>query len=238
MHDTPKHPLTSTAHDTVAMAVDSPRVESWNPHLAVATASVATSIVARSFPTGWQAAVLRPPQLKLFSVQFTGRVASAVSLPVTATKLKVSSFQFPQLGGWRKNTATCESLPAGDAPGNVPPQASDASSMAASAAEPAGQPPGRTRIKPPGDVIKLEDRLFYVLQPSLETLIGEGSLAFPFHPFPYQFEGVAFLYPRHAAILADEMGLGKTMQAITAMRLLLHARRSCAACCWSAPSRW
>ena len=40
--------------------------------------------------------------------------------------------------------------------------------------------------------------------------------------FPFQFEGVAFLYPRHAAILADEMGLGKTMQAITAIRLLLH----------------
>jgi SNF2 family DNA or RNA helicase len=34
---------------------------------------------------------------------------------------------------------------------------------------------------------------------------------------------VAFLYPRYAAILADEMGLGKTMQAITAVRMLLHA---------------
>ena len=38
-------------------------------------------------------------------------------------------------------------------------------------------------------------------------------------------EGIAFLYPRAAAVLADEMGLGKTMQAITAMRLLLHARQ-------------
>jgi SNF2 family DNA or RNA helicase len=37
-------------------------------------------------------------------------------------------------------------------------------------------------------------------------------------------EGVAFLYPRHAALLADEMGLGKTMQSITAMRLLIHTR--------------
>ena len=80
----------------------------------------------------------------------------------------------------------------------------------------------RTRIKPPGDIIKLADRLHYVLQPSLESLLAEGSLAFPFRPFPFQFEGVAFLYPRQAAILADEMGLGKTMQAITAIRLLLH----------------
>jgi SNF2 family DNA or RNA helicase len=80
-----------------------------------------------------------------------------------------------------------------------------------------------TRLKPPGDMVKLEDRLYYLLQPSLETLIREGSLEFPFHPFHYQLEGVAFLYPRVSAVLADEMGLGKTMQAITAMRLLLHA---------------
>ena len=80
-----------------------------------------------------------------------------------------------------------------------------------------------TRLKPPADTVKLEDRLYYLLQPSLETLISEGSLEFPFHPFHYQLEGVAFLYPRVAAVLADEMGLGKTMQAITAVRLLLHA---------------
>jgi SNF2 family DNA or RNA helicase len=79
-----------------------------------------------------------------------------------------------------------------------------------------------TRIRPPRDVIKLEDRLHYLLQPSLESLLSEGALQFPFRPFPYQFEGVAFLYTRHAAVLADEMGLGKTMQAITTIRLLLH----------------
>jgi SNF2 family DNA or RNA helicase len=65
--------------------------------------------------------------------------------------------------------------------------------------------------------------LYYVLQPPLETIFAGGTLEFPFTPFPYQFEGVAFLYPRYAAILADEMGLGKTMQAITTIRLLLHA---------------
>ena len=83
-------------------------------------------------------------------------------------------------------------------------------------------PGGHTRIKPPSDIIKLSDRLAYILQPSLESLLDESSLAFPFRPFPYQFEGIAFLYPRQTAILADEMGLGKTMQAITAVRLLLR----------------
>ena len=80
-----------------------------------------------------------------------------------------------------------------------------------------------TRIAPPRDVIKLQDRMFYLLQPPLETLVSGGRIDFPFDPFPYQFDGIAFLYPRHSAILADEMGLGKTMQAITAIRLLLHS---------------
>jgi SNF2 family DNA or RNA helicase len=79
-----------------------------------------------------------------------------------------------------------------------------------------------TRVKPPKDVIKLADRLSYLLQPSLEVLMAERSLEFPMPPFPFQWEGIAFLYPRQTAILADEMGLGKTMQAIMAIRLLLH----------------
>jgi SNF2 family DNA or RNA helicase len=91
------------------------------------------------------------------------------------------------------------------------------------AERPTTQRPRLTRLKPPADAVKLEDRLYYLLQPALETQISEGALEFPFRPFAYQLEGVAFLYPRFAAVLADEMGLGKTMQAITALRLLLHA---------------
>jgi len=83
------------------------------------------------------------------------------------------------------------------------------------------QKPRITRIKPPGDLVRLEDRLYYVLQPPLETIVQTAKLTFPFQPFPYQMEGIAFLFPRSAAILADEMGLGKTMQAITAIRMLL-----------------
>ena len=80
------------------------------------------------------------------------------------------------------------------------------------------------RVHAPNDVIKLKDRLYYALQPPLEYAFSTNSLEFPFRPFPYQWEGVAFLYPRHAAMLADEMGLGKTMQAITSIRLLIFKR--------------
>lgn len=82
----------------------------------------------------------------------------------------------------------------------------------------------QTRIKPPADIVKFEDKLRYLLQPPLESVLRDGSLEVPFDPFPYQYEGIAFLYPRHAAILADEMGLGKTMQAVSTIRLLLHRR--------------
>ncbi len=88
-------------------------------------------------------------------------------------------------------------------------------------AERSRKSPSLTRMRPPGDLVKLEDRLYYVLQPPLESLMSSAKLTFPFPPFPYQYEGVAFLFPRAAAILADEMGLGKTMQAITTIRMLL-----------------
>ncbi|MEM7476637.1 MAG: DEAD/DEAH box helicase [Planctomycetota bacterium] len=83
----------------------------------------------------------------------------------------------------------------------------------------------QTRIRPPDDLVKLEDRLYFVLQPPLETLVASANLEFPFAPFPYQYEGIAFLFPREMAILADEMGLGKTMQAISTIRMLLLAQQ-------------
>jgi SNF2 family DNA or RNA helicase len=79
-----------------------------------------------------------------------------------------------------------------------------------------------TRLKPPGESVKLADRLQVLLEPPLELLLENQCLEFPQRPFPFQMDGVAFLYPRQAAMLADEMGLGKTMQAITAIRLLLR----------------
>ena len=80
-----------------------------------------------------------------------------------------------------------------------------------------------TRLKPPADALSLEDRLFFLLQPPLETWLKGQELIMPFEPFQYQYEGIAWLFASKAALLADEMGLGKTMQTITAMRLLLRS---------------
>ena len=103
-------------------------------------------------------------------------------------------------------------------PGDKESGATDESTNASSK-----KPCTRTRLKPPSDVIKLEDRLFYLLQPPLENLLADRTMEFPFEPFTFQYAGIAFLFPRHNAILADEMGLGKTMQAISTVRMLLRA---------------
>jgi SNF2 family DNA or RNA helicase len=142
-------------------------------------------------------------------LDFSCPPARVISIPIARPAVQVRSFVFPD---------------ASHAPQPTDLRSAPGEGLVAMAAGGDKQPvlDTCTRIKPPGDVIKLADRLHYVLQPTLESLLAEGALAFPFRPFPFQFEGVAFLYPRQAAILADEMGLGKTMQAITAMRLLLH----------------
>ena len=127
----------------------------------------------------------------------------AVSVPIRPPAVGVRSFAF------HVSAVPCPALPATAAPQTAKAKAASPSSC--------------TRVRPPSDVIKLEDRLHYILQPSLELLMAERSMEFPFAPFPYQMEGAAFLYPRHAAVLADEMGLGKTMQTITAIRLLLRS---------------
>ncbi len=214
MHERPNEPAKGAALGDFGANAAAGGAWAWKPSLEVPTFSTTASLDVHAWPVPWALAALRPPTLRLASAQWAVKLTAAISLPIVAPKLKVFSFRFPQPGDWLAKSLASSREQAGSPPAPSP------SINAAPGAIPKA---GRTRIKPPGDIVKLEDRLFYVLQPSLETLIGEGSLAFPFRPFAYQFEGVAFLYPRYAAILADEMGLGKTMQAITAVRLLLHA---------------
>lgn len=80
-----------------------------------------------------------------------------------------------------------------------------------------------TRISVPTDALSITDRLFYLLQPPIETLLSGQELVMPFEPFPFQYHGIAWLFSQGSALLADEMGLGKTMQAISALRLLMRA---------------
>lgn len=133
---------------------------------------------------------------------------------------KTIGFSFPESPHWLKPVSVDRPNPAGkgpDASDSDIPEQEEPDEESSSPTD----PPKRTRLTPPKDLVRLEDRLYYVLQPPLESIVQNAKLTFPFQPFPYQMDGIAFLYSRSSAILADEMGLGKTMQSITAIRMLL-----------------
>ncbi|MCP4886437.1 DEAD/DEAH box helicase [Rubripirellula sp.] len=163
----------------------------------------------------WCEATLIPSDThELLLEKITPR-AFPIRVPVLETKCV--GFQFPQSGSW---SSLKETTTAKDA------KTADAEKHGTRKEKPSGlrdkaKNLRRHRIKPPNEVVKLQDRLFYLLQPPLDSLVGSGQMKFPFEPFPYQLDGIAFLFPRYAAILADEMGLGKTMQAISTIRMLI-----------------
>jgi SNF2 family DNA or RNA helicase len=150
--------------------------------------------------------VLELPGAQSFSWDVTITPAGVVSSPLTPPQIKTVSCWFTDVkpgAGDERNKNSAASMSRRHAP--------EADS-------------NFTRIRPPRDLVKLEDRLRILLQPPLEMLLAASELRFAHTPFHYQLDGVAFLYPRQEAVLADEMGLGKTMQAITAIRLLVHQR--------------
>ena len=172
----------------------------------------------------WSASPMQPEFVEFW------QSGSEVTPPVVSAKfgnrrLTTSSYFFTDTGSENTGTKISQTIPLFDPYASLP-VANDESDPGTEAESKCAQTDSertRTRIKPPGDVIKLQDRLFYLLQPPLENLLGGKTMEFPFEPFNFQYAGIAFLFPRHSAILADEMGLGKTMQAITTVRMLLRA---------------
>jgi SNF2 family DNA or RNA helicase len=76
---------------------------------------------------------------------------------------------------------------------------------------------------PLSDAAALMRRLGTILQPPLSSLPTPGGvLERPAPLLPYQREGVMALLSRRSLLLADDMGLGKTVQAIAALRVLVH----------------
>lgn len=176
-----------------------------------------SQLEVQTYATGWQGLLSRQALPEVQSQIPTKLDISVVPIKLQTPLPKTIGFSFPESPNFQ--------LP-------PPKPKTDAKPTIASPDDTGGEsnqkrvginPERRTRIAPPKDLIKLEDRLYFVLQPPLETMLSSAQLSFPFQPFPYQLEGIAFLFPREIAILADEMGLGKTMQAITTVRMLLLA---------------
>jgi hypothetical protein len=202
-------------------------VSSWQPDALPATTSIPLSLAANCICTGWQTALHRPPKIRLQRVAFAAAPPATFSIALARSKVRTFSYTFPEglptgtAGGGSAASKTAPAAPVPEATVPFAPQPPANGGGLAAAGTPACNPSSRTRVRPPRDIVKMADRLYYLLQPPLESLFAGRALHFPFNPFAYQFGGIAFLYPRYSAILADEMGLGKTMQAITSIRLLL-----------------
>ena len=180
-----------------------------------ASTAVPLELSATIFASGLNGALRRDPKIELHRTPLPDRVQLAPRWRPPRAAVKTITLTFPD---------GMEFLP--------PPRAKDDKDDLRSIEPPKQgggdgdtrpKKPKRTRIKPPADALSLEDRLFYVLQPPLETWLAGQELIMPFEPFPYQYEGIGWMFSQKAALLADEMGLGKTMQTITAIRLLLRS---------------
>jgi SNF2 family DNA or RNA helicase len=172
------------------------------------------------FPLGIAAAELSTP-----SFSWKDNETAAIALPLPSLTARTTGRVLPEglewaRGGGGRGPDKCErprqaATTTGEAPQALPIGESVTGELHSI-------PATWTRVRPPRDIVKFEDRLSYLLQPPLENLLAAEALTFPFRPFPYQLDGIAYLYPRREAVLADEMGLGKTMQTVVAMRLLAH----------------
>ncbi|MEX0717631.1 MAG: DEAD/DEAH box helicase [Planctomycetaceae bacterium] len=179
---------------------------------------VALDLAADAYPSGVNGALARQPKIESHPLLLLGKAAFVPSWKPHWTRVRTVGLTFPDGVEFlpTKEERSEESAEPEHLRPIAPPRRP--------ATDPEGSPrPRATRIKPPADALSLEDRLFYVLQPPLQSWLAGQELIMPFEPFPYQYEGIAWLFSQKSALLADEMGLGKTMQSITAIRLLLRS---------------
>ena len=158
--------------------------------------------------SGQNAALARGPSVTTRSQPLLGPAELATTWKAARPRVRTFGIAFPEAEEYQP------AEPGGDA-------ASSPSTPATRTGRPSRR--SRTRIAPPATALSIKDRLFYLLQPPIESWLRGQELVLPFEPFRYQYEGVAWLFARQAGLLADEMGLGKTMQAIVTIRMLLRA---------------
>ncbi len=206
-------------HATLPSDASAAKVDVVAFHSQLATHNSPLSLSADIFPSGLNGALRRWANVETKTLPlFDKRAGLTPSWRPHWTKVPTFSVMFPagiELLPKKEDQADSETLQ------KIGPQKSNEPGLSANAERPVEKK--ATRLKPPSDAISVEDRLFYLLQPPLQTMLAGQELIMPFEPFSFQYEGIAWLFSQKSALLADEMGLGKTMQTITAIRLLLRA---------------
>ena len=124
--------------------------------------SVATFAIEIDAANSWSEESLQPADV----VELSMETLEPRSLPIRVSKLttRTTGFLFPEASQWQ-----------------LPPKPADAIARPANTnARKSKQPPQRHRIRPPSDIVKLQDRLYYLLQPPLDLLGGQRPTEFSF----------------------------------------------------------
>lgn len=198
------------------------------PHFETADQGEPLDFNVQIHAAGINGALQRLPQVKTFGIELLDRKPVSQRWTPLWRSPKTFCLRFPEGFEFIPPKPPKEEKPKPEATSEAaPPEVTKEELLALlpNGEMPPVEPPPekQTRIQPPKDALSVEDRLFYLLQPPLETWLKGQELIMPFEPFPYQYEGIAWLFSQKSALLADEMGLGKTMQTITALRLLLRS---------------
>ena len=178
----------------------------------VQTRSLGDELSVEVRSTGQNAALRRPLDPAVDSLAVTPAVSLETTWKQAKPRVRTFGIEFPEAESFLPSKPTPDAAEADDPAAAVPMRRT----------RPRGRR-SRTRIPAPSTALSIKDRLFYLLQPPIESWLRGQELVLPFEPFRYQYEGVGWLFARQAGLLADEMGLGKTMQAIVAIRMLLRA---------------
>ena len=116
----------------------------WHAPSPPVTTSIDLRIEAVPLPAKWNEALARPAPAAVRTISLDHASPRVVSIPIVRSTVRVRSFTFPE--------PTALPTPDADRPGK---------SVAASHC-PSPPAPCCTRIKPPGDIVKLADRLHYL----------------------------------------------------------------------------
>ena len=125
--------------------------------------------------TGWQNGLTRSLNVETMPQDLVlglGTNVQAVSIKLQSKLPHTIGFAFPEAVDYQSASDQVPFIESKKTEVKGPDeQTSEESSQEAVSSD---KPTTRTRIKPPADLVKLEDRLYFVLQPPLETLLSSN----------------------------------------------------------------
>lgn len=114
--------------------------------------------------TGWSGQLSRALEVDAQTVALDDLTVSVVSIRLQSKLPQTIGFAFPEAIDLLARDKTVEFKQ------QTTPTVQTVSAPTTNSAD----AKSRTRIKPPADLVKLEDRLYFVLQPPLETLVNSA----------------------------------------------------------------